>query len=100
MLSLTELGHGRQGQIKMGRVKQVGNPHVGVKDESVCHLDAECSYLSRGTYTDCRGVALYPLNSQTRINSQCMRTCSSKKGGLYMHPWKIPQTITINSLGM
>ena len=91
MLPLTELGHSREGQIKKGGVKWVSNPHVGVKDESACHSDAECSYLPRCTYTDCRGEALYPLNSQNRINSQCMRMCSSKQGGLYMDLQKIPQ---------
>ena len=40
MLPLTELGHGRQGQTKMGGVKQVSNPHVRVKDEVVCLSDA------------------------------------------------------------
>ena len=62
-------------------VKQVSNPHVGVKDKLVCLSDIECSYPPRGTYTDCRGVALYPLKNQTRIDSQCMRTCSSKRRG-------------------
>ena len=57
MLPLTELGNGRQGQIKLGGVKWVSNPHVRVKDNSVCHLDTECSFLPRGTYTNCRGVA-------------------------------------------
>ena len=52
MLPLTELGHGRQGQIKMGGVKWVSNPHVRVKDKVVCLSDAECSYPPRGTYTD------------------------------------------------
>ena len=63
MLPLTELGHSRQGQIKMGGVKWVSNPHVRVKDESACHSDTECSYLPRGTYTNSRGVALYPVSS-------------------------------------
>ena len=42
-----------------GGVKQVSNPHVRVKDEVVHLSDAECSYPSRGTHTNCRGVALY-----------------------------------------
>ena len=86
MLPLTKLGHGRQGQIKMGGVKWVSNPHVGVKDKAVCHSDAECSYPPRGTYTNCRGVAFYPLNNQTRINSQHTRTCSSKERGVMQEP--------------
>ena len=46
MLPVTELGQGRQGQIKTwGGVKQVSNPHVRVKDEAIYHYDAECSYL-------------------------------------------------------
>ena len=52
MLPLTELGHSRQGQIKMGGVKWVSNPHVRVKENLVCNLDVECYYLLRGTYTD------------------------------------------------
>ena len=64
---------------KIGGVKWVSSPHVRVKDEVVCLSDTECSYPPRGTYTDCRGVALYSLKNQTRINSQCMRTCSSKR---------------------
>ena len=63
MLPLTELGHGRQGQTKMGGVKWVSNPHVRVKDQAVCLSDVECSYPPRGTYTNCRGVALYPLKN-------------------------------------
>ena len=86
MLPLTELGNSRQGQTKMGGVKWVSKPHVGVKDEAVCHSDAECSYPPRGTYTDCRGVALYPLNNQIRIDSQHMRMCSSKNRGVMQEP--------------
>ena len=63
MLPLTELGHGRQDQIKMGGVKWVSNPHVGVKDEVVFHPDVECSYPPRGTYTDGTEVTLYPLDN-------------------------------------
>ena len=70
----------------MGGVKWVSNPHVGVKDEVVCLSDAECSYPPRGTYTNCRGVALYPSKSQTRIDSQCMRMCSSKRRGVTCEP--------------
>ena len=47
MQPITELGHGRQGQTKWGRVKWVSNPHVRVKDEVVCLSDAECSYLPK-----------------------------------------------------
>ena len=46
---------------KWGGVKWVSHPHVGVKDEVVCLPDVECSYPPRGTHTNCRGVALYPL---------------------------------------
>ena len=42
--SITELGHGRQGQTQMGGVKQVRNPHVRAKDEVVYLSDVECSY--------------------------------------------------------
>ena len=54
-----------QGQIKNnnGGVKWVSNPHVGVKGKSACHSDVECSYLPRGTYTDCRGVESYPVSN-------------------------------------
>ena len=38
-------------QIKIrGGVKQVGNPHVWVRDKAVYHSDAECFPLSWGTY--------------------------------------------------
>ena len=51
MLPLTELGQGRQGQIKIKwGVKWVSNPHVRVRDEAVYHSDVECFPLSRGTY--------------------------------------------------
>ena len=61
MLPLTELGHGRQGQInEMGGVKWVSNLHVRVKGQLVYHLNTECSCPLRGTYTNYRGVALYP----------------------------------------
>ena len=78
-----------------GGVKQVSNPHVRVKDEAVCHPDVECSFPPRGTYTDCRGVALHPLNNQTRIDSQCMRTCYSKERGIYIQRW--PQNVTLKT---
>ena len=65
----------------MGGVKWVSNPCVGVKDEVVCLSDVECSYPPRGTYTDCR-VASYPSKNQTRIDSQCMKMCSSKRSGV------------------
>ena len=81
MLPLTELGHGRQGQIKMGGVKQVSNPCVRVKDKVVHLSDMECSYLPRGTYTNCRGVALHPWKNQTRFDSQCTRMCFPKGRG-------------------
>ena len=67
MLPLTELGHGRQGQINMGGVKWVSDPCIGVKGTSVCHLDVECSYLPRGTNTDYRGVAFYPIAVKPEI---------------------------------
>ena len=44
MQAITELGHGRQGQNKMGQVKWVSNPHVGKNDKIVCLSDMECSY--------------------------------------------------------
>ena len=82
MLPLTELGRGRQGQTKMGGVKWVSNPHVRVKDKAVCLSGMECSYPPRGTYTDCRGVALYPLKNQTIFDSQHTRVCFSKRKGV------------------
>ena len=66
---------------KWGAVKQVSNPHVRVKDKVVCLSDVECSYLPRGTYTNCRGVTLHHQKNQTRFNSQHMRTCFPKRGG-------------------
>ena len=81
MLPLTELGHGRQGQInEMGGVKWVSNLLVRVKGQLVYHLDAECSCPPRGTYTDYRGVALYP-SEQPDYKQQCMRSCSLKQEG-------------------
>ena len=38
-----ELGHSRQGQTKMGGVKQVSNPHVRKNDNVVYLSDTECS---------------------------------------------------------
>ena len=91
MLPLTELGHGRQGQInEMGGVKWVSNPHVRVKDLLVYHFDAECSCPPRGTYTNYRGVALYP-SEQPDNKQQCTRSCYLKqKMGVYMDPLEIP----------
>ena len=83
----------------MGGVKWVSNPCVGMKDEAVYNSDAECSYPPRGTYTDCRRVALYPLNNQTRIDSQCMRTCFSKNNGGDTEAPK-PQAISGDSSAM
>ena len=37
-----ELGHGRQGQTKMGGVKWVSNPHVRKNNNVVYLSDAEC----------------------------------------------------------
>ena len=81
MLPLTKLGHGRQGQTKMGGMIWVINPHVRVKDKTVCLSDMECSYPPGGTYTNSRGVALYPLKSQIKFDSQCTRTCFSEGRG-------------------
>ena len=92
MLSLTELGHGRQGQInELGGVKRVSNPCVRVKDQLVYHLDAECYYPPRGTYTNDRGVALYP-SEQPDYKQRHMRSCSLKQEGLYMDPKKYPNS--------
>ena len=66
---------------KMGGVKWVSNPHVRVKDKAVCLSDVECSYPPRGIYTNSRGVASHPLKNQTRFDSQCTRTCFSKRKG-------------------
>ena len=83
MLPLTELGHSRQGQIyEMGGVKWVSNPRVGVKSQLVYHLDVECSYPLRGTYTNDRGVALYP-SEQPDYKQQCTRSCTLKNGGIH-----------------
>ena len=43
MQPIMELGHGRQGQNKMGGVKCANNPCVRKKDEVVCLSDVECS---------------------------------------------------------
>ena len=86
MLPLTELGHGRQGQInEMGGVNWVSNPCVRVKSCLVYHLNAECSCPPRGTYTNNRGVALYP-SEQPDYKQQCTRSCTLKKGG---YTWNI-----------
>ena len=39
-----ELGHGRQGQTKMGRVKWVSNPYVRKHNNVVYLPDTDCSY--------------------------------------------------------
>ena len=44
MLPIMELGHGRQGQNKMGGVKLESNTCVGKKEKVVCLSDVECSY--------------------------------------------------------
>ena len=81
---LTELGHSRQGQInEMGGVKWVSNPHVGVVGQLVYHLNVKCSCPLRGTYTNYRGVALYP-SEQPDYKQQSMRSCSLKQEGVYM----------------
>ena len=88
MLPLTELGHGRQGQInEMGGVKQVGNLCVGVKDQLVYHINVECSCPPRGTYTNYRGVALYPFE-QPDYKQQWTKSCylKQKGGGVYVDP--------------
>ena len=84
----------------MGGVKQVSNPHVRVKGESTCHTATECSYLPRGTYTDCRGVASYLVSNWIRNDSQCTRTCSLKQRGVICGPLGNPPTITADSLNM
>ena len=82
----------------MGGVKWVNNPHVRVKGESTCHSDVECSYLPRGTYTNCRGVALYHVSNQIRNDSQCMRMCSLKQRRVIHGPPYNHCTITVDSL--
>ena len=98
MLPLTELDHGRQGQInEMGGVKQVSNLSVQVKGQLVYHLNVECSCPPRGTYTDYRGVALYP-SEQPDYKQQCRRSCFLKQGGIH-GPLKNtpPSTITADN---
>ena len=82
MLPLTELDHGRQGQTEKGGVKWVSNPHFRVKDKVVCLSDAECSNLPRGTYTDCRGVELYPWKNQTDMTASAQGCASLKEWGV------------------
>ena len=70
MLPLTELGHGRQGQInEMGGVKQVSNPHVGVKGQLVYHLDLECSCHQEVPTPMIEGWHYTLQSSQTTNNS-------------------------------
>ena len=61
MQPITELGHGRQGQTKMGGVKWVSNPCVRKQDTAVCLSDVECSYPG--------GVASYPQERQPELTA-------------------------------
>ena len=87
MLPLTELGHGRQGQInKMGVVKWVSNPHVRVKGQWFYHLNAECSCPPRGTYTGDRRGGIIPFRAaglQTTMHEVVL--LKTKMGG-YVDP--------------
>ena len=85
MLPLTELGHSRQGQTKMGEVKWVINPHVGVKDEVVCLSDVECSYPPRGTHTDLEEwhCTLQRTKPELTVNRQ---GCALLKRGVTCEP--------------
>ena len=67
--SLNWVMAGKAKQKYNGGVKWVNNPHVRVKGESTWHSDVECSYLPRGTHTNCRGAALYHVSNWVRSNS-------------------------------
>ena len=61
----------------------------------------------RGTLTACRGVASYPplettnmKNEESRIDSQSMRMCSSKKWGRLDKPPRIYWATGLKSLGI
>ena len=78
-------------------VKQVSTPISRGMTTSVYLSDMECSYpLKRGILATCRGVVSYPplemmkmkINQETRIDSQSMRMCSSKKQGELDEPPK------------
>ena len=54
----------------------------------VYYYDMKCSYLPRGTYTDYRGMALYPLEA-AKLKQQSTRSCPlKKKGGIPVYPRK------------
>ena len=80
MQSITELGHSRQGQTKMGRVKYVSNPCVRRNDKVVYLPDTEYSCPPKeGPLPPVEGASI-PSHEETRIDSQGMRACSSKNG--------------------
>ena len=62
----------------------------------------------RGTHATYRGVTSYPplemmnmKNEGTRIDSQSMRMCSSKKqGGSWMNPLRFTESTGLNNLGI
>ena len=67
---------------EMGGVKWVSNPCVRVRGQLDYHLDVECSCPLRGTYTNYKGVALFP-SEQPDYKRQCSRLCSLKQGGIH-----------------
>ena len=89
MLSLTELGHGRQGQPNRGGSEMGKQPPCQDGESKVYHFDMKCSYLPRGTYTDYEGMALYPSKQPSKNDSQTEMTeqevvLLQRIGGVYI----------------
>ena len=61
MLPLTELGHGRQGQIKWRGSEMGKQPHIGMWSEKSVTSMQNARHLLRGTSTSHGGMALCPL---------------------------------------
>ena len=74
MLPLTELGHGRQGQLNGGGSEMGKQPPCQDGESKVYHSNTKCSYLPRGTYTDYGGMALYPSKQPSKNDSQAETT--------------------------
>ena len=80
----------------MGGVKHVSNPRVRKNDNIVYLSDVECSYPPEEGPSLPVGGGFIPSTEETRIDSQSMRVCSSKNGGMLHKPLRLlhkPPTI-------
>ena len=87
--SLNWVTAGKANQMKWGGSEMGKQSLCWDGASKVYHSDTKCSYLPRGTYTDYRGIALYPSKQPSTNDTQAETTeheamLLQRMGGLYI----------------